>query len=69
MGFIRRAFEFVVRPTHTRTLGLVLMLALVAAVSLTVYVAQQQQETRQRASGLESFNQCFNESKVIFDEC
>lgn len=51
MGFIRRAFGFVALPSHTRTLGLVLMLVLVAAVSLTVYVAQQQQDLSQRAEG------------------
>lgn len=50
LTFLRKAFEFVARPSHSRTLGLVLMFVLVAAVSLTVYVAQQQQETRQRAS-------------------
>ena len=50
MGFLRKAFDFVAHPSHSRTMGLVLMLILVVAVSLTVYVAQQQQTLRQRAA-------------------
>lgn len=41
--------EFVSRPTSSRTLGLVGILAFVGIVSLTVIVAQQQQQIRQRA--------------------
>jgi len=50
MGFLRRAIDFAVRPTQSRTMGLVVVLLLVVAVSLTVYVAQQQQSLRQRAA-------------------
>ena len=53
MGFLRRAFDFVVRPTQSRTMGLVVVLLLVVAVSITVYVAQQQQTLRQRAETLQ----------------
>lgn len=56
MGFLRKAIDFVVHPTHSRTLGLVVMLVLAAAVSLTVYVAQQQQDLRQRAASPSSCN-------------
>lgn len=52
-SFIKKVIDFVARPTHSRTLGIVIFFILVAAVSLTVYVAQQQQTLRQRASGLE----------------
>lgn len=49
MGFIKRAFDFLSRPTHSRTMGLVVMLILLVAVSLTVIVSQQKQTIRQRA--------------------
>ncbi len=51
--FLKSGAGFILRPTHSRTMGLLVVLVLVAAVSLTVIVAQQQQETRQRASGLD----------------
>jgi len=69
MGFFKKAFDFVVHPTHSRTFGLVIMFVFIAAISLTVYVSQQQQQTKQRASGIDAFNQCFNESKAKFDAC
>ena len=50
MSFIRRAFDFIGRPSHSRTLGIVIFFILVATLSLTVYVAQQQQQIKQRAS-------------------
>lgn len=50
MNFLQKFRDFVARPTHSRTMGLVVMLIFIAAVSLTVIVAQQQQQLRQRAS-------------------
>lgn len=50
-GFIRRVIDFVRQPTNSRTIGILLFLILITAASLTVYVAQQQQQLRQRASG------------------
>lgn len=50
MGFFKNAFEFVARPTHSRTMGILIFFVLIAAVSLTVYVAQQQQQLRQKAA-------------------
>lgn len=52
MNFLQKLRDFLSRPTHSRTMGLLIMLVLVAAVSLTVYVAQQQQQIKQRASEL-----------------
>lgn len=49
MGFIQKVFGFIIRPSHFRTLFVLLIL--VAAVPLTVLIAQQQQQTQQRASG------------------
>ncbi len=50
MGFLRKAIDFVARPSHSRTMGILIFFVLIAAVSLTVIVGQQQQETRQRAA-------------------
>jgi len=49
MGFLKKVADVIARPTQTRTMGVVLMLVLVSIVSLTVIVAQQQQQIRQRA--------------------
>lgn len=49
MNFLQKFRDFVSTPTHSRTMGLLVMLVLVAAVSLTVIVAQQQQQIKQRA--------------------
>lgn len=54
MGFLKKAIDFVARPTHSRTMGLAVTLVLVAAVSLTVIAAQQQQQIRQRAAAPEN---------------
>lgn len=43
-------------PTYTRTLSLLALFIVIAAIPLTVFVAQQQQETRQRAA--ESITKC-----------
>lgn len=50
MNFFQKFLDFVARPTHSRTMGLVAILVLAAAVSLTVYVSQQQQQLKQRAA-------------------
>jgi len=63
MGFIKRGFDFLVRPTQSRTMGILIFFVLVAVTSLTVYVAQQQQQLKQRA---QSVNYC---SIDPLDEC
>ena len=50
MGFLKKAFDFVRRPTHSRTIGLAIILILVVAVSLTVVASQQQQQLKQKAA-------------------
>lgn len=50
MNFLQKLWNFIRHPTHTRTMGLIIMLVLVSAVSLTVIAAQQQQQIRQRAA-------------------
>ena len=42
--------EFISAPGHKRTIGVLVILIIAAAVPLTVLVAQKQQETRQRAA-------------------
>lgn len=49
-SFLQKFRDFLAHPSNSRTMGLVVMLVLVAAVSLTVYVAQQQQQLKQRAA-------------------
>lgn len=49
-GLWKRGIEFLTSPSHSRTMGAVIMLILVSAVSLTVYVAQQQQQLKQHAA-------------------
>jgi hypothetical protein len=49
MGFIKKAIDFFSLPTHSRTMGILIMLVLVSAISLTVIVAQQQQTIKQHA--------------------
>lgn len=50
MGLLRHVFDFVSRPTHSRTMGLLTVLILAVAVFLTVNVAQQQQQIKQQAA-------------------
>lgn len=50
MGFIKKAVDFASHPTQSRTMGILVMLVFVSAVSLTVIVSQQQQSIRQRAA-------------------
>jgi len=53
MNFLQKFRDFISRPTHSRTMGVLIFFVLVAVTSLTVYVAQQQQNLRQRAQALE----------------
>lgn len=50
MGLIKKAFDFIVSPSHSRTMGLLAMMVLISAVSLTVVLSQQQQTLKQRAA-------------------
>lgn len=51
MGFIKKAIDFLSRPTRSRTMGVLAILVLVSAIFLTVTVAQQQQTIKQHAAG------------------
>lgn len=56
-----RLWEFIVLPTHSRTLSILSFLAILLAIPLTVFIAQQQQEIRQRASeGTGCPDQCYS---------
>lgn len=57
MGSIKNAFKFIFSPTASRTTGILVILIIAAAVPLTIFVAQKQQELRQRAAGL-TYDQC-----------
>ena len=48
-NFLRGVVGFIAHPTHSRTMGILVALILVTAVSLTVAVSQQQQQTKQHA--------------------
>jgi len=50
MNFLQKFREFISRPTHSRTMGLLIILVLIFAVFLTVTVAQQQQTIKQHAA-------------------
>ncbi|RJQ36303.1 hypothetical protein C4559_05385 [Candidatus Microgenomates bacterium] len=49
-NLLQRLRYFIVSPTHSRTLTVLALLIVVAAVPLTVFIAQKQQDVRQRAS-------------------
>lgn len=49
-NLLKKAFDFISRLTHSREIGLLIVFILLGAVSLTVIVAQQQQQIRQRAA-------------------
>lgn len=68
MENLRRLWHFVVSPNYSRTLTLLLLLTLVAAVPLTVYVSQQRQELRQRAEHLENDYACNRPHQVQVGE-
>ncbi len=48
--FLKRFREFILAPSHSRTIGAVVILIIAAAIPLTVLVAQKQQEVRQHAA-------------------
>ncbi|MCL5019386.1 MAG: carboxypeptidase-like regulatory domain-containing protein [Patescibacteria group bacterium] len=50
-GVVKNLPEIISTALHTKTVSMLVLLAIIAAVPLTVYVAQKQQETRQRAEG------------------
>lgn len=50
-NFLRIIKVFLSYPTHSRTLSILSFLAILLAIPLTVFIAQQQQEIRQRAEG------------------
>ncbi|KKQ28296.1 MAG: Repeat-containing protein [Candidatus Levybacteria bacterium GW2011_GWA1_37_16] len=54
MNFFRKFRDFVVSPSQSRTMGILVMLVLVSAVSLTVVASQQQQTLKQRAATSDS---------------
>jgi hypothetical protein len=49
--FFKRFHEFILAPSHSRTISALVILIIAAAVPLTVLVAQQQQQTQQHAAG------------------
>lgn len=53
MNFFKKFRDFISHPTHSRTMGLLAVLILITAVSLTVIVAQQQQSIKQKAAAQE----------------
>ncbi len=50
MGSIKNVLKFIFSPTASRTTSILVILIIAAAVPLTVFIAQKQQELRQRAS-------------------
>ncbi|MDP3987678.1 MAG: hypothetical protein Q8P80_00875 [Candidatus Levybacteria bacterium] len=49
-SFLKKIWHLLKSPSSSRTFNLLVMFLIVAAVPLTVYVAQQRQETRQQAA-------------------
>lgn len=49
-GFLKGTWQLISSSSHSRTFSLLVLLVIMAAVPLTVFVSQQQQETRQRAN-------------------
>lgn len=65
MGFIQKFFDFIIHPTHSRTAIIVLLL--LAAVPLTVFLSQQQQNIKQKAAGEDCSTQLQNAMKPCTD--
>lgn len=60
--FLQVIKNFLSYPTHSRTLSILGFLVILAAIPLTVFIAQQQQEIRQRASEETGCpDQCFSD--------
>jgi len=51
MNPVQRLLRFISQPDHKRTFSILAFLSILAAIPLTVYIAQQSQDIRQRASG------------------
>ena len=49
MRFVKHLRVFVNAPSHSRTIAMLIMLIILAAIPLTVIISQRQQELRQRA--------------------
>ena len=64
MNFFQKFRDFLINPSHSRTLGLLGILTFVGIISLTVIVSQQQQQTRQHAAE-KDFTTCFNENTSL----
>lgn len=65
MSFIKNAIELVSSPNHSRTVGIIIVLFILAIVPLTVMVLQQQQEIRQRAAeSCNAIRECTAEEKA-----
>jgi hypothetical protein len=58
MGFLKKAVDFFSFPSHSRTMGILIMFVLASAISLTVIVAQQQQTLKQHAAGPGDYVTC-----------
>lgn len=59
MDFLKKFFNLIGSPSHSRTITILVSFTILAAIPLTVYVAQQQQQLKQRAAG--------NNCAVTFD--
>lgn len=55
---ISRLWNYISVPTRSRTFGLLALLIVVAAIPLTVFIAQKQQEIRQRAATTNGTGTC-----------
>lgn len=58
IGFLKKAFNLLSSPTHSRTTAILVALILFAAIPLTVIVSQKQQELRQRAAEPAELKSC-----------
>lgn len=58
IGFLKKAFNLLSSPTHSRTTAILVALILLAAIPLTVIVSQKQQELRQRAAEPAELKSC-----------
>lgn len=56
MDFFQALVGFVIRPSNSRTLGILVILILVSSIFLTVTATQQQQTIKQRAAGITKVN-------------
>lgn len=72
MNFLRKLRDYVKNPSHSRTMGLLAVLLLVFAISLTVVIAQRQQTLKQYAaepSRDDIIGSCTDDSGTKYDYC